>query len=324
MSTFFQTPDVSAINAAESGGNFLKQIHYAALKTAESYARYAQGDTITDAIAKGKLGFSLYDKENRVAVPIEKFQFILLEVYSCITGDNGESGDSRISYFSNRVKDSRVDEYRVFQSALPKPRLIASGIYKEFKDTLPKGAGWQAMAVVLNLSDNIVYELPLTAALTRGLQHALADSAIAAGKKNAIWEKMQILGLADNDHLWGFQFTEFVAETKEGIPYAGKGDLYFSPRFACGVVQPLGNTVELHKIAVAAQNDVRADYLAKKARDAKYATGNTTQQPAAQPAPQQQQTQHAPQQQQQQAGSWWGNTGGFANENNVAGDDLPF
>lgn len=261
---FSQPTQEQAATAESSSGGYLRQIRYAAFKTPEAFAATAKNEVLVDAMQKSKLGFSYYDKEAKEAVPFgTTFSFVMLEVYSCIAGDNGESGDGRVSFFSNRVKDTRTDTLRVFQSG--KKGAIAEGIYQDFKNNLPKGAGYQTVGVVLCLNDNTVYELPLTAALQRGLQHALADSARAAGQKNAKWEKMKILGLTDTDLIWGFNFTKFEPETKEGLPYAGKGDLFFAPRFSCGILQPLGETVEMHKQAVAAQTEIRAAYAKRSA-----------------------------------------------------------
>ena len=94
---------------------------------------------------------------------------------------------------------------------------------------------------------------------------AEAPAAVAATGAAKSWEKVFILGIADNDHFWGFHLTGYNRETKDGEAYAGKGELYFSPVFHAGTVNPVKQP-DLHAKCVQLQNAERASHEAYKAK----------------------------------------------------------
>lgn len=245
----------------------LLRIDYAANKTPENYARMAEGQILEDAKASGKLGFSYwqrseYEGESGQKITLPNFTFYLLEVYSALSGMSGE-GANRINYYSNKVKDSRAEPFVLFDGG---KEPIRKGIYSEIKGALPQGVGFHLHFIGYCPDIDRVIDLKITAAVQRGIANALVESAKRSGK-NKTAKQISLFGLADNDLIWGFRQTGFVKETKDGSPYAGKGELYFSPSFVCGIVDPSKpERFEIHRKCCELQSQVRANYEERKSK----------------------------------------------------------
>lgn len=249
-------------------------VQYKSNKTPENYAHLAQGDALAQYVENCALGFHYYDKEVGKRIPLANFTFVVLEVYA---GISGYLQDTKTSYWSNRVKDTRTDPLIVYSSA--QNGQIAKGLYRDIKESLPAGASYTKFVRAYCLQLERVIEIELTAASERGMQKAIAAAEEKAGRKMK-WEKVFILSLAANDHLWGFNLTGYNRETKDGADYPNpaKGELYLSPIFNAGIVNPV-KSPELHNICVAAQDAERQAHEAYKAKHANAA------QPATQQAP---------------------------------------
>jgi hypothetical protein len=238
-------------------------VQYKANKTPENYAETATDAALPTFVANGALGFQYYDKEQKKKVPIPEFTFVVLDIY---VGVSGYHEASRISYWSNRVTDSRTEPITVFQSGTQGP--IFSGIYQvDIKPRLAEfpGASYTKFVKAYCVQLDKVVEIELTVSAERGMQKGIAKAEIAAGRLKFDWQKAYILSLAANDHLWGFHLIGYQRETKQGDPYAGKGELYFSPDFHCGIVNPVKQPA-LYAKCSELQDRERAAHEAYKAR----------------------------------------------------------
>ncbi len=277
MNDIFDVPPAGALQTAHERA---LSVDYKANKTPEAYAHLAQGDALKEFVKNGALGFSYFDKENNKRIPLPEMTIIILEVYAGVSGYDGEN---RISYWSSRVKDTRYENLAVFASNHNGP--IFSGLYKAFKEQLPKAASYTKFVLAYCVQLARVIELKLTASSERGMQKAIAAAEASTGRKSN-WEKVFIISLPDNDHLWGLHLTGYARETKEGEDYAGTGELYISPVFHAGILNPT-KQVELFEKCSELQ---RAERAAHEAYRAKYAQAETviatnTEQAAYTPSP---------------------------------------
>ena len=230
MNDIFDAPPAGALQTAHERA---LSIDYKANKTPEAYAHLAQGDALKEFVKNGALGFSYFDKENNKRIPLPEMTFIILEVYA---GVSGYDGDNRISYWSNRAKDTRKEALTVFASNHNGP--ILSGIYQQdIKGKLPDAASYTKFVRAYSTQLDRIIELKLTASSERGMQKAIAAAEASTGRKSN-WEQVCRLSLPDNDHLWGFHLTGYARETKSGEDYAGRGELYISPVFHAGILNP--------------------------------------------------------------------------------------
>ena len=241
-------------------------IEYKSMKIPQMFADKATPEAVADYLKNGALGFSYYVSETKQNVTLHKFTFVVLETYVGISGFDKDSG---ISYWSSRAKDTRTDPITVFSSSNPKTP-IATGLYKKGgfigETKLPNNAKYNKFLKCYCLQLDKVVEIRLSSVAERGLQKAVAATGAAKD-----WEKVFTLSLASNDHLWGFNLTGYNREDDKGEDYAGKGDLYFSPVFHAGTLNPVKQR-ELHAKCVALQNAERAAHDAYKAKYAKAAT----------------------------------------------------
>lgn len=254
--------DAPPEGAMPTAGERALSIKYAALKTAENWAGKVDEQMMVESIANCKLGFHYWDKDNKVNVSVPEFTFVVLQVYVGISGFDGDR-----SYWSNRVLDTRTDELIVFTTT----GQIAKGFYGARTNNspatvggvpMPQGAGYTKFVKAYCIQLEKVVEIELTAASERGMQKAIAKAEQSVGR-NAKWEKIFTLGLAQNDHLWGFHLQGYEKATKDGQEYKGKGDLFFEPVFHAGIVNPV-NHKDLHATCVDAQNSERALHEAYK------------------------------------------------------------
>lgn len=262
MNNIFDAPPAGALQTAHG---LALSVDYKANKTPEAYAHLAQGDALKDFVKNSTLGFSYFDKEANKRIPIPEMTFIILDVYA---GVSGYDGDNRISYWSNRAKDTRKEALAVFASNKNGP--VYSGLYKSFKEKLPKAANYTKFVKAYCVQLDRVIELKLTASFERGMQKAIAAAEAATGRKSN-WEKVFILSLPNNDYLWGFHLTGYARETKEGEDYAGHGELYISPIFHAGILSQV-KQAEMWAKCSELQEAERAAHEAYKARYSQLST----------------------------------------------------
>lgn len=261
MTDFFDAPPEGALQTQTDRA---LAVEYRANKTPEAYAHLAIGDALNQYVQNGALGFSYYDKESQKRISLPKFTFVVLEVYAGISGFDAEN---RVSYWSNRVKDTRSAKIVVFSSANSGPILM--GLYQDIRSDLPKSASYTKFVRAYCIELDRVVEIKLTASAERGMQKGIASAEASAGR-NSKWEKVFILSLPDNDHLWGFSLTGYARETKDGNDYAGKGELYLAPTFHAGILNPTKQKAMWDKCR-ALQDEQRAAqeaYAAKSAAQA--------------------------------------------------------
>lgn len=271
MNEFFDAPPEGALQTPHERA---LSIEYKANKTPEAYAHLAQGAALADYVKNGALGFSYFDKEANKRRSISELTFVVLEAYAGVAGFDGEN---RISYWSNRAKDTRKEPLTVFASNHTGP--ICSGLYQTIKDQLPKAANYTKFVKAYCVQLDRVIELKLTASAERGMQKAIAAAELTAGRKRK-WESVFVLSLPDNDHLWGFHLTGYARETKEGEDYAGKGELYLAPVFHAGILNPVKQAATWQKCREL-QDAERASHEAYRAKYQQAETVTATDAPQA-------------------------------------------
>ncbi len=259
MEDYLTTPPQDAVQTSIKT-NYI-DIDYSALKTPLQFVRSVNEDFIADAILNCKLGFHYYEKLSQKRLPLKPFTFFVLEVYSGLTGAAQDKTKGEWSNFwSNRVKDTRTQPYTLYVNG---QKTEFSGLWNDIYDrvTAQFGKAVKNVRVIIAYCKELdaVIEIPLTAFAERGVKKSIADSQNAHGKKLK-WENVKLYGLADNDHIWGFSLKNFEQVNEKGEPYDGKGDLYFSPVFHCGILQPTGNGIELHQKCVEHQAFEREVY----------------------------------------------------------------
>lgn len=257
----FDVPPEGAIPAQAI--EFLR-VEYAALKTPEAYANQANSAVLSENEAKGKLGFSYWDKEAAARVAINPFTFVVLEVYSIISGSVQEANGDWTQFYSNRIKDSRTEEFLVWNGGRDP---IAKGIYSNIKNSLPKGAGFHVNLIAWCVELGRLIEIKTTAGVSRQIQRAISEAEARAGRKRNP-ERISLFGLADTELFWGFQFKAYLKQDKDGNEYNGKGELYFAPEFYAGTIQANSGTqyAALYAICKEQRDAIRAAYEDRKKR----------------------------------------------------------
>lgn len=272
MNDIFDAPPAGALQTQQERALV---IEYKANKTPQNYAHVATDAAIADYVKHGALGFSFFNKEENKRYSLPDFTFIVLDVYA---GVSGFDGDNRISYWSNRAKDTRKEPLTVFASNHNGP--ICSGLYQYIKEQLPKAANYTKFVRAYCVQLDKVVEIKLTASAERGMQKGIAAAEISAGRTKSKWESVFILGLADNDHLWGFHLTGYNREQKDGSDYAGQGELYFAPVFHAGVLNAQKQAA-IHAKCRELQEAERAAHEAYKAKYSQPETATATHTPQA-------------------------------------------
>ena len=248
------------------------RIDYSAGKTPAQYVDYNTPEKLGQLVSEAKLGFSYYDKEKQQKYLVDKFTFAVLEVYSKITGKDGQG----YMYWSNPVKDSRTEQFRVMMSGIERP--IETGLYSQIKERLPQGVGFHLHFLAFCVELDKVVEIKMSATLQRGIERAMIASAAKVGKKIKPAEKgkpggINFFTLAENDVLNGYSFTgDYTMLDIDGNEWKAGKDAYYSPNFHHGIINPTGKNVELHSRCVDLQNRIRTQYADSKA---KYSGGIT-------------------------------------------------
>ena len=258
----FDAPPEGALQTATDRA---LKIEYRSMKIPKDFADKATPEAFADYLKNGSLGFRYWDKELKQGFVMTEFTFVVLEVYAGIAGWDKESG---VSYWSNRVKDTRKEPMTVFASNTKDA--LAKGFYTKGGfvggEQLPKAASYTKFVRAYCVQLDRVVEIVLTSASERGMQKGIEAAEHKAGRTKSKWESVFILGLADNDHLWGFHLTGYNRETDKGEDYAGKGELYLAPVFHAGILNPTKQTElwnkcrELQESERAAHEQYRARY----------------------------------------------------------------
>lgn len=275
--------DVPPEGATGQGGRTFKKPIRVSYKSGEVPAAYVEAAKaqLPAQVSDGMIGFSAWNGETKTRRPLQSFNFVVLETYAGVSGKNFESG---VSFWSNRVKDTRTDNVTVYASnkftmrgEKPHYEPIAGGIYATIKETLPFGARFALFIVAYLIELDEVVEIETTGTARAGIEKAMRD----AGQKNTF-----LLGITDNDHLWGFSLRGFFGVNKEGKPWTGPDKMYWAPEMVCGILSP-SKKPELHAKCVNLQEEERERHSYYKALNAAPANAATPpQQPAAESQPQ--------------------------------------
>lgn len=262
MNNIFDAPPEGALQTVTDRA---LKIEYRSMKIPKDFADKATQSAFADYLKNGSLGFRYWDKELKQGFVMTEFTFVVLEVYAGVAGFDKEGN---VSYWSNRVKDTRKEPMIVFASN--QKDALAKGFYTKGGvvggEQLPKPASYTKFVRAYCVQLDRVVEIVLTAASERGMQKGIEAAEREAGRIKSKWESVFILGLADNNHLWGFHLTGYNRETDKGEDYAGKGELYLAPVFHAGVLNPTKQAEmwakcrELQEAERAAHEAYRAKY----------------------------------------------------------------
>lgn len=257
MEDYLMQPPEDAVQTTTKT-NYI-DVDYSALKTPAQFVRSVNADFISDALLNCKLGFHYYDKTSKTRLPLKPFTFFVLEVYSGLTGAEKDAKGEWSNFWSNRVKDTRTQPYTLYVNG---SKTDFSGLWNDIYDSViaKYGKAVKNVRIIVAYCKELdaVVEIPLTAFAERGVKKSIADSQNALGKKIK-WDKVSLYGLADNDHIWGFSLKDFEQVGEKGETYEGKGDLFFSPVFHCGILRP-DIAPELHETCVEYQRFERNAY----------------------------------------------------------------
>lgn len=261
-------------------------IEYGAFKTPATWVPKLTKADFEDALANFKLGFHFWDKEageirengkrgQKIAIPTP-FTFVLLEVYSKLSGKVETGPKQYINYYSNKVKDTRTEPFGLFIKG-GDGKAIGRGFYqgKQSKQDLPKlidktgkvppyvlpdGVSFTQVFVIYWVEGDRILNLDLSTMVSREIKRAISNAERSTGR-NSDPEKIMLFGLADKGHLWGFQLQTYRRAEKDGNDYKS-GDLFFVPTFVAGMVMTEGPNAnpDLYNKCLAMQTDIRADY----------------------------------------------------------------
>lgn len=275
-------------------------VDYAAMKTAEMYVGTVTTELCKEARSKFKLGFHFWDSKanegNGARIAIDKFSFVVIETYSAISGyvekQAGQPGDS---YYSNNVKDSKLEPFTLFKKGQKKP--VMSGYYmgkKSETDTVklcakpniesndafnakaenhvivPKGVSFHQHYLVWWIEGNRMLELKLTTMISREIKNAVSEAFGRSSIKKSP-DSINLFRLADKS-LWMFIVKSFKKVTKDGQPYNGKGEMFLVPLFECGTIPENTESAEnsFYDEMRSIQAEVREQYEAEKVRRQQY------------------------------------------------------
>lgn len=261
MSDFLNRPDQGAV-PTKTENLLVQTLQYYSGKTPETYAKFAVSEMATNQ-QKGKLGFCYYNAYIGEMVVLTRFRFFVLATVCCVEGMTEKNGE-KLKYWSNRVFDTRSQPLAVFLAGIKTPQF--QGIYRDIKDSFPQGVGFRSYFVAWSPEHDTLFEVPVSSYAGRG-----AQMAIAAASDMKKYDNIDLFNLASNDHIWGFVFdatdpkNAFLPVDKEGKPYADKGELFFCPKYECGIVP---GTHQLHPQIIAKQKEYK-EFLNAKIERAK-------------------------------------------------------
>jgi len=251
-------------------------VEYATMKTPGTMAKHITKAMIDDALANNKLGFSFWDKEQGQRIHVgDGFTFVVLEVYSQISGKNEIGTGVFETFYSNKIRDSRTEPFAIFRQGEKSP--ILKGLYNDLKgdkvknipSKLPKGCSFHLVFVIYWLEGSRILNLKVSVMVSAQLKEAIAmaERAVGRGTKSS---DVNLFGLAENS-LWGFKFNTYRRVDKDGADYKS-GDLYFVPVFYAGVVKNEGPNAnpDLYNLCREYQTEVRLQYQAQVERRKQY------------------------------------------------------
>jgi len=255
-------------------------VEYGTMKTPANLVKHITKAMIDEAIATNKLGFSYWDKDQGLRVHLgDKFTFVVLEVYSQISGQKEIGPKTFERYYSNKVKDSRSEPFAIFRQGDKPRKPIEKGLYQDLKgdekkgipSRIPKGCSFHLVFVVYWLEGNRLLNLKGSVMVSNQIKEAIVAAERGTGRSKKTSD-VSLFGLADTGSLWGFQFKTYRRVTKEGDEYKGSGDCYFVPDFYAGVVKNEGPNAnpDLYAICKSHQDDVRLQYEQMIERRKKY------------------------------------------------------
>lgn len=306
----FANPEAGSL----SSGRFEipPEVEYAAMKTPQTFVSDVTKEKVASARAAFKLGFHFYDREleTPARVAIDKFSFVVLEVFSGVAGyRETQPGQPGISYFSNLVKNSKFEQLAIWEKGIKRP--IAKGFYKgkrnendfakltKFPPTqendlingqpgnfvkVPDGAGFHQYFFVWWIEGQRLLNLKLTTMVSREIKESISRAEARSGRRVKP-DNVKLFSLAESTAFWGFEVTAFRRATKDGMDYANQGEMFLVPKFECGVVTASGNgsNAELHANCFGLQTQIRADYANEVERRKQFgvedAAAETTGQP---------------------------------------------
>ena len=224
MEDFLQKPDAGDAPVSKSEKPWAKQIVYRSGKTPECFATSAETEQV-------KAGFTYYDKEQKANFQLTKFTASIVTILSGVSGTvpNGVRYDN---YWSSLVADTRTQKLSVFLGSGDNRVTVASGIYNDFKASLPAGVNYMKFAVVYLHETNECALMELTASFENAIKEAIAAQ---TGQNPARINVFNLFELSSK--FWAIRFTGgFTKRNREGVAWSGKGDMFFYPALSSGVV----------------------------------------------------------------------------------------
>ena len=224
MEDFLQKPQVEDAPVSKSEKPWAKQIEYRSGKTPEGFAVAALPENV-------KAGFTYYDKDQKASFQVTGFTASIIAILSGVSGTvpNGQRYDN---YWSSLVADTRTQKLSVFLGSGDNRVTIASGIYNDFKATLPDGVNYMKFAVVYIHETKECALMELTASFENSIKEAIAAE---TGQNPARINVFNLFELSSK--FWAVRFSgSFTKRNRDGVAWAGKGDMFFYPELKAGVV----------------------------------------------------------------------------------------
>lgn len=253
MNDFFETPTAEDAPKGSASYPWTKFVEYKSGKTPQGFANAATPDQVN-------AGFSYYDKEKAETVHISKMAASIIAVLSGVQGTVPD-GTRYLNYYSNLVQDTRTQMIDVRLGYGENSVVIASGIYNEFKVTLPQGVGYSKYAILYLHDTQDCVAVRLTAGLETALQEAIAAETKQKPNRVNLFDIFQITG-----RFWAFRFSGvFAKRTKDGEEWAGHGDMFFYPELKAGIVTA-DNFPDLLTLQAAVESYVEGWQLDKQSK----------------------------------------------------------
>jgi hypothetical protein len=284
MTTQQKNANPNPFGAPEAGDlpvdrKYYPVVEYGTMKTPQLSAKHITKEMINEALATCKLGFSFWDKDAGQRIHVgDGFTFVVLDVFSQISGQKEIGPKTYERYYSNKVKDSRSEPFAIFRQGEKKP--IEKGLYQELKgdekkgiaSRIPKGCSFHLVFVVYWIEQNRVLNLKGSVMVSQQMKRAIAQAEASVGRTKKESE-VSLFALADSPTaFWGFKFQTYIRVNKEGQEYKDSGDVYFVPVFYTGTIKadgPNGNP-DLFAICKGYQDEIKSEYQAMKERRKQY------------------------------------------------------
>lgn len=284
MTTQQKNANPNPFGAPEAGDlpvdrKYYPVVEYGTMKTPQLSAKHITKEMINEALATCKLGFSFWDKDAGQRIHVgDGFTFVVLDVFSQISGQKEIGPKTYERYYSNKVKDSRSEPFAIFRQGEKRP--IEKGLYQELKgdekkgiaSRIPKGCSFHLVFVIYWIEQNRVLNLKGSVLVSQQMKRAIAQAEASVGRAKKESE-VSLFALADSPTaFWGFKFQTYTRVNKEGQEYKDSGDVYFVPVFYTGTVKPDGANAnpDLFAICKAHQDAIRQEYQAMKERRKQY------------------------------------------------------